>query len=219
MSVLLACPTRGRVWFETAMGLAELAQELGVQDFLYVNNNRSVVDARGQIMQAFLDGEYGTLLMVDDDIIPSPDLLRIVDTLRSNGEAGIVGAPCPIIRPGLPVVPNIYKLNEEKHEYAIDLTMTLDGAENPVVEVDGIGFGAVAISRSLAMTQPTFQNRYDEKTGEIYMGEDLDYCLRAKAKGYKTLAQMDMLCDHRVEMSAAGVASILLGFLDKIQSS
>ena len=218
MSVLLACPTRGRVWFETAMSLAEISQEHGVHELLYVHNTRSVLDASNEIIKAFLETDCQSLLMIDDDVVPPADLLRLVHVLKVEDEAGIVGAPCPIVRPDLPVVPNLYRLDEASNEYAIDLSMSLTEIPEQVVEVDGIGFGAVAISRSLAMAQPTFENRYDSK-GEIYMGEDLDYCLRAKAKGYRTLALMDMLCDHRVDMSAAQVASILVTFLDKIKTA
>lgn len=214
MNILLACPTRGHVWYETAMGLAELAEDPSISDFLYIQNNRSVIEARNEAIAAFLESPHDVLLMVDDDVIPPPGLERLAIELHSIEGAGIVGAPCPILLPGLPVLPNIYSIDAETKHFAIDMKASLEPSPEMTREVGAIGFGAVAISRSLAKVQPTFENRYDED-GKIYMGEDIDYCVRARQVGYSTFACLDLLCDHMLTIHGAGLARVFAGLLER----
>lgn len=216
MSTLIACPTRGHVWYETAMSLAELATSSTSVDFLYVRNTRSVIEARNEVLAAFLESPHSALLMVDDDTIPSGDVMDLVDALWTLDEAGIVGAPTPIVLPGLPVVPNIYSITEESNEFAIDMSMALKPTQEEFVEVDAIGFGCVALKRSLVEEMPTVENRVDKK-GNIYMGEDIDYCVRARSKRFKTYAAMKQFTDHVVEISAAGIARVYNDTIERIE--
>lgn len=194
------------------MSLGELANECHVADFLYVHNNRSVIEARNEILAAFLDSPHDTLLMVDDDVVPNPNLTDLAKILRSIDGAGIVGAPCPIALPNLPILPNVYTIDTETGYYAIDLKSSLSQVFEPVREVGAIGFGAVAIGRQLAESQPRFENRYDPE-GVAYMGEDIDYCVRAREIGYDTYAAFELLCDHRMELHGAGMAKVFAGLL------
>lgn len=216
MNLLVACPTRGRVWFETAMHLTELATDERVADLVYIHNNRSVIEARSEVMRTFLEFEYDAVIMIDDDTVPHPAVLDLASEL--SDEVGIAGSPTPIIRPGLPVVPNIYRIDEPTNEFAIDMSMAFDPEQGAVKTVDAIGFGAVAVSRALAQKQPDFQMRYLDD-GTPYMGEDVDYCLRAKANGFSTVACMTLMADHRMEIHGSSVASLFATFLDNLNVS
>ena len=214
MSTMIACPTRGHVWYETAMSLTELTSDPEVGDILYVQNKISALEARNEIVRAFLETPHDSLVMIDDDVVPPQDVLDLVAALQGDPGAGIVGAPCPLLRPGLPVLPNIFRLRPEEEYAAIDMTMTLSEERSNYLAVDAIGFGCVALRRELVEQQQTFHTRVNSE-GELWMSEDLDYCLRASELGYKTMVQLDLMCEHMVEVHAGGLAQTFLELFDR----
>lgn len=210
--VLVACPTRGEVWYETAMAITEMVADERVVDFLYVQNNRSVIEARNVIANEFIAyKEADVLVMIDDDVIPPSNVIDLSDRLEEP-RVGIVGAPCPMFLPGLPPVPNIYMWDEEEEQAAIDLRVKI-GPKAHLMEVDAIGFGCVAIRRQLMEEQSLFFNRWD-MLGNTTMGEDIEFCLRAKEAGWRTKADLSLLCEHRCSVHAGGVAR---SFMDLVK--
>jgi len=55
-----------------------------------------------------------------------------------------------------------------------------------LIQVEGIGMGCMLTSIEVfdAIGKPWFNIAYDERTDD-YLGEDMDFCLRAREKGYK----------------------------------
>jgi hypothetical protein len=55
-----------------------------------------------------------------------------------------------------------------------------------LIEVEGVGMGCMLTEMSVfdAIGKPWFNIAYDERTDD-YLGEDMDFCLRARERGYK----------------------------------
>ena len=88
-------------------------------------------------MRLFMDTHTETLIMVDDDVIPHPDTLRLIDWVET-GDADVVGVPCPIVRPGLPVLPNVYRVNEAGIGIDMDLDVVRREPAEPYVDREGV---------------------------------------------------------------------------------
>lgn len=67
-----------------------------------------------------------------------------------------------------------------------------------VVEVDWAGSGGMLIHRDVieALDWPPFQDVWEPKTGRRIMGHDVNFCLKAKAKGFKIVVDTDVASDH-----------------------
>ena len=211
MQMLMACPTRGHVWYETAMAFAEIASLPECDDAFYIHNRVSVLEARNLILHEFLRSDHQLLLMMDDDVVPSFDILSMKAHFE-DPEIGVVGSPCPMLRPGLPVTPNMYSISEQDSHYAIDLSMALDPPRGTLVDVDAIGFGCVMISRSAAESLGEFRERRSQE-GEIFMSEDIDACVRARSAGYRVCADLACYSEHMVYIHAGAIAATLVNML------
>ncbi len=204
--VLVSVPTRGAPRWETVMALQAIRDACpGLPPILYLATRLSVCDGRNQIVRDFLREEryrdLTHLVMVDDDIVPNRDLLRFV-----TDEPGfdIVAAPVLIHRTNQPVpIPNVFVDSPDPDEQARGMFRPM---ANPfahygtpdVVEVTGVGTGAIAIARRVlehADLRPAFQHSWDDD-GAIYMTEDLTFCRRAKALGFRIWADFSVASDQ-----------------------
>lgn len=127
------------------------------------------------------------LFMTDDDMILRPDtLLRCVYVMEC-GRFDVV-APLVLMRwpPFLPVA--------FRGTGAARRRLALDGATG-VVEVDEVGTGCILIRRRVfeALADPWFelgQIKSDE------MGEDLYFCRKARAAGFRIAVDLDNTAGH-----------------------
>lgn len=202
MRVEVWVPTRGDVWYETAGRLLEAPSLAFDMDMLlqvfFCRNVVSVVDARNRIAHDFLSGDADVLVMLDDDVVPSPDWLELVQGL--GPEYDVLGAPCPVMRPGLPVLPNVYRHRDG--QTSIDLARAL--GSDGCLEVDAVGFGLVAISRPVMEKLKVFKTK--QVDGRIVVGEDIEFCLRARSQGFSVGVDMRYPCEHLLRLHGNEVA-------------
>lgn len=203
MKIAAYIPTRGHVWWETAARCSTLwheARERGHSLTLeYAQGNRGVVEVRNMIMEAFLESDADVLLMIDDDVVPGDRVLELCE-VAAGGRFSVVGGPCPIMRPRTTVLPNVYVWNEKTKQAEIALGIASRGG---IQECGMVGFGCVAISREACRRLRRFKPKLEK--GAWVMGEDLEFCLRARSQGFKVAAHMDVMCEHMIHVHGNGV--------------
>lgn len=208
MRLDLFIPTRGEVWYETANIISEAMVEASADSIveirvIYARSKVGVVEARNWAARAFLDGDASHMMMLDDDVVPQrgSDLIDLYADAREY-DWDVLAAPCPIVRPGSIVLPNVYRIDEQQNAI-VDLETVNDN--RGMVEVGAVGFGLVCISRRCMAKIKYFKPRYT-KERDWQMGEDVDFCLRARSQGFKVGAQLDLACEHMLTVHGNALA-------------
>lgn len=189
---LLAVPTRGYVWFETAM-------QIGHLEPIYYREKLSVANVRNKICHDFLENKHGqrdVLYMIDDDVIPPHK--KFAERMLS-APFDVVGCPVPMSKmPDLPVVLNCFNKNKDGNWVTAQNTLPEEGN----VEVDAVGTGLIMIRKHVLehpeMVKPFDQLLTDE--GTIQVGQDINFCIRAKKLGFTVGVCADLICDHFVNL-------------------
>lgn len=195
LNILLAVPTRGYVWHETAKALEGLNPQ-------YVRNKLSVADCRNRIVRDFLKTDAGVLFMCDDDVLPPPGFADVMLNTMVGGDYHVVGAPVPVGK-------------FPKHEFFLNaFNVTEDGAimtaELPVdthCQVDAVGSGLVAIKREV-LEHPEMKRPFEQELDEdgcILVGQDLVFCKRARELGFRIGTTTNILCDHYISAHANAI--------------
>jgi hypothetical protein len=187
---MLAIPTRGYVWHESAKAASSWEP-------IYYREKLSVANVRNRIVKDFLEDKYGhsdVLFMMDDDVVPPHQQWPQV---MAAAPFDIVAAPVPIAKlPDLPVVLNVFNQTEDGR------LLTAEVPDSGHIEVDSVGSGLVMIRREVLehpeMKQP-FQQELDE-WGTIVVGQDIQFCRRAKKLGFSIGVACELLCDHFVPL-------------------
>jgi GT2 family glycosyltransferase len=206
VKVYLAVPTRGQIDTLCSQEHQKFADALGAP-IHYERNGISISLCRNMIVQQFLKTDADCLIMVDDDVVP-PDTAR---TLPSRlEEYDIVGAACPIFRPGQFPIPiwNAFKESPDNDGWRLVRPPDTDIA----VEVDAVGAGCIAIRRHVLETLPFPTFRDVAQTDGAY-GEDFLFCADAKKHGYRIACDYNVRCDHLTKISLGA----LLNGLARIQ--
>lgn len=144
------------------------------------------------------------MLCIDSDMrFPKDALVRLL-----KHDADIVGINYSTrkVPPGFVAFKKKGKTNEE--HVKLETLPTSTGLE----EVDAIGFGMVLIRTDVfrMLDYPAFETRYDQEA-KMWIGEDVDFCLKAKAAGLQILVDQDLSkeCAHigRIEFRPEHVAA------------
>jgi GT2 family glycosyltransferase len=147
------------------------------------NNFSNLAYVRNQFIELFLQTNADYLLSVDSDIIVPPELL--IKLMREK-ENTIVGA-------AISNIPNVPLDGRTPGNFQIEcngwfIHPPFYPLEEPM-DVDVIG--AVYLIPRKALAEGI---RY----GPHLLGEDLPFCLQAKAKGYRMRVLLDVICEHRM---------------------
>lgn len=141
-NVLVACPTRGQIQHGTVTRLQEIRDlHPGLPPILYQEGNLSVAQTRNRIVKKFLAGPWEWLVMVDDDVVPPPNMLDIIAVAE---DYGVLGIPHPFPAPGQPetLVLGAFFLNDNDEIVAGEL-------QTGVHPCDVLATGCVAIRREV----------------------------------------------------------------------
>jgi hypothetical protein len=225
---ILLCPTSTdrRVTADIALFMAQAATLSGNPDYPFrysftaVTGMRGYAITRNQAVKRFLSTDCDRLWFFDDDILPVHALLDLPFI-----DADIVGAQYPWIgnfRPGMCNFVNDknYKDGHQQPDF--------DAETNPAPEVMGIGMGATIIRRRvLEDPQMRYEAEYETRdgqkhelsdkdappifrlllrpNGEIHLGEDFDFCIRARRLGYTVRTHYGIKCGHlkSIDLNAA----------------
>lgn len=188
MKAMVAIPTRGYVWFETARMTAPFHP-------VYYREKLSVASGRNRIVKDFLQNKHGEadlLFMCDDDVIPPhfewPHVL-------ASCPYDVVAAPVPIAKlPDMPVVLNVFNDG--------DRVLTAEVPDEGHIPADLVGSGLIMIRRHV-LEHPDLKAPFSQEInewGEIVVGQDLQFCRRVRKAGFTIGVACDLLCDHFVPL-------------------
>jgi len=197
-SVYIAVLNQGWIRPELATLLARLPEQRKYNIYIGYPAHKPITHNRNTIVKRFLESGMDYLLMIDGDNIPPENVLDLADY-----EKDIIGGLCFAFMRNM-IIPLGLKMNKEK------LYDLMDIEENSgVVECDGIGSGVMMIKREvLENIEFPFRNEYDPE-GIKTKGLDVNFCKRAKERGYKVWCDLNMKCSH---WTTIDIRNIWLGY-------
>lgn len=182
MRILICIPYTGFVAPQAAYSLIPMAchaRNQGVSVDMLPIGLSLVYTAREEAVKAFLEGEYEALLFVDSDMVVPVDLL----TKLIEADKDIVSALAFKRTPGYE--PCIFKeCNEQDAKFYLDYPKGL-------IEIQGVGMACTLIKRKVfeSVPEPWF---FPHKA----LGEDLSFCVRARAAGFRIYCDTTLICGH-----------------------
>lgn len=152
------------------------------------------IDAnRNKMVKSFLENEDNEwLLMIDNDVVPPGDILKMVDHDKK-----IVSATVTVKKEG-PPQPVIVRERDDGKLRSISLEEFNDEVtDEGLIEVDGVGTGCLLVHRSIfeEMQPPWFKFMYNED-GTLKLGEDFYFARKLLEKGEDVYVSAEYVCSH-----------------------
>jgi len=197
-SIYIGIPNMGEIETELSIRLLEWQQNRHYHIFLrtpaYI---RPIPAARNQIVADFLQTDFEFLLMNDSDVVPPPDILDLAGFRKD------IISPLIFVRKDNDVPPMLLKKNDEG-----ELTIMKKFELNSLYEVDAVGTGCIMIHQRVFyhLEKPYFKYRMTPD-GKLDLGEDFDFCERAKARNLKVFAHTGYIAKHfgKIDLSWVGM--------------
>lgn len=186
-AIYIAVLNQGWVRPELSALLAELPEQRRYNLFISYPAFKPITQCRNKIVKKFLetDKKFDYLLMIDSDCIPPNNVLELADYQKD-----IIGGLC-FAYMNKRVIPLVLKENSEGTYDMANVSLN-----EGVIECSGIGSGCMMIKREVLENIPfPFRNEYDTD-GIKTKGLDINFCERARRKGYKVWCDTDMLVSH-----------------------
>lgn len=201
IKLYVAIPTTGTIVDSQAYLLREIEELYRDKiEFVYPANcvRRVFHDfARNKLTEDFLASDCDILWFLDSDITPPKQVLDLI-TLHGH-KWKLAGLTYPVFMrpPGsdiLEVVYTAYKKNPETGNLGL-CAVPKEG----IFELDGLATGCLFIHREVLekLERPYFEFKYHEVDREIKEGEDLGFCRKVSALGYKFFTDFSMTCRHQ----------------------
>ena len=161
------------------------------------SSGANVTNARNEIVAMFLDQhDADWLWFVDTDMVFEPDILdRLVEAAHPT-ERPIMGALCFSLQDGFRACPTLYTIRDDGkagriYNYPPDRVMrVLTGSGCLLVHRSAL----VKIrDRGFDPAYPWFQ---ETRTGDLPIGEDITFCIRAESLGIPVHVDTSIKCGH-----------------------
>lgn len=189
-TIYLAILNQGEIRTDLSQTINMIIQNDSYKIRLSYPTGKPICNNRNTIVQKFLatkDCDY--LMMIDSDIVPPPNILNIVDFNKD-----IITPLMFVWQKGM-IIPLFLKRNKDG-AYDADDYLNKAGLQ----ETDATGTGCIVISRKVLETiRHPFENVYDPD-GVKTLGNDLNFCQKAKEAGFKIWVHLDYLCGHITKM-------------------
>ena len=201
MSVVVCWCDGGEVdgpFAESIMGLVAVGALNGVVTGWFRLGSGPVLDkARNDMTERFLATTADWMLMVDSDMVFRPDLLERLLEVADPEERPIVGPLCYGMNHNGPW-PVIYSLKDH-HFYPIP-----NPPADDLLRVDAMGAGCLLIHRSALEKMASKSDWPGRWWDHLYLddqpvGEDLAFCLRARAVGLPLFVHTGLRIGHLKE--------------------
>lgn len=198
--VYVAALNQGEVKRELSYILTELQFNDRYKILVSYPQDKPITQNRNKIVQDFLSRkEYDYLMMVDDDIVPPPNILDLCDFQKD------IIAPVMFTFQGKKVV-HLAMRRTKDGKYA---PISFKGNEG-LIEVDATGTGCIIIHRRvLENIKFPFRNEYDAD-GIKKTGLDFNFCTRAKKLGYQTWVHLDYISSHYATIDLKEIYSLAI---------
>ena len=186
-NIYIAVLNQGTLSTELTKVITLITQQEGYRINITYPHKKPITNNRNHIVQKFLARkEFDYLMMIDADIIPPPNIMKLVDFNKDI------------------IVPLMFVMQEGK-VLPLYLKQAKDGQleftreyldKQGLVPVDATGTGCIILSRKvLEAVKHPFRNEYDSD-GIKKLGNDLSFCLRAKKLGFQSWIHLDYVADH-----------------------
>lgn len=150
---------------------------------------------RNRICHKFLLSDADYLIMIDDDIVPPPQILEM-----ARHDKDVIGALCYAYMPDR----GYYSVAYEKDAPpAAGASLSLMGIgrdieHTGVREVELVGGGCMMIHRRVleGIGDPFFRMEMDETVQWITASEDFSFCRKARKAGFRIWLDTGMPCRH-----------------------
>ena len=162
---------------------------------------KPITNNRNTIVQKFLaQKQYDYLMMIDSDIIPPPNILRLLDFQKD------IITPLMFVMQKGKILPLYLKMHKDgQYDFSRDYL-----EKQGLQEVDATGTGCIILSRKVLETiKHPFRNEYDSD-GIKKLGNDLSFCKRAKKEGFKVYVNLDYVADHHAVCSLKEIYYLVL---------
>lgn len=159
-----------------------------------------VDSCRNDIVKQFLESSADFLLMIDSDIVPPDGTLDVLLSRSKNIICAICFSMMPLddehqnaekdLSAPYPVI-----MKRAKDEKGWNVNRDI---KFPIMEVDATGASCLLIHRSVLESIGTnwFRLGYNERGIVDVVGEDFDFCMKAKAKGFQIFVDTTLQCSH-----------------------
>lgn len=198
MKVLVSIPNTG--WVHKLVSRVRSKLEMDRQHEVRVIDptHNPYENSLSKIVNDFMSGDWDYWLNMDSD---NPPMKNPLDLLAY--ELDVIGLPTPIwhftdkIKGERPFYFNGYDYVEEKDAYREHLP------QEGLQEVDAVGTGCVLIARRVfddpEMRKAPFARQWNED-GTVNKGNDISFCERARARGFRIFCHYDYPCMHFNEL-------------------
>jgi GT2 family glycosyltransferase len=202
--LMIAVPTMGGIHPILANRLIRWGQMLPGQVSFYFTEHVAPVDrARNQIVEFFLalqtEGKPLThLLMIDSDTVPEIDA---IERLISH-DLDVVSGMTPIVHfndqdKDWEVFDNCFEKRDTNKDGSFKATL-VPKRHTGLHEIFRCGAACLLIKREVfdAIDRPFFRFVLNEDGTKHVRSEDIDFCDRVRAAGFKIYADTDVCCTH-----------------------
>ena len=173
-----------------------------VKWLMWAARNAGIADARNQICEDFLASEEDLLWMIDSDVVCPPRALKgdmdilcgvYPHMIHNFGKPAIVWSAWTAQDDGY--VPA--EIKDSKHI------------------VDAAATGCMRLTRKVLkeIPAPWFENHFEEGSRHLALGEDYDFCRKAKNAGFPVWIDPKYQCHHMKQASLAMVEQAVLNTL------
>lgn len=184
-TIYLCILNQGEIRTDLAQVINLIIQNDSYRIYLTYPTSKPITNNRNTIVQKFLASDADYLMMIDDDIIPPPNILNLVDFDKD------IATPLMFVKQKGTLLPLFLKRNKDGI-YDVDDYMNKVGMQ----EADATGTGCIVIKREVCeKMKHLFRNEYDED-GIKTLGNDLSFCQRAKELGFRIWVHLDYVADH-----------------------
>lgn len=171
--------------------------------------------ARNKMAEDFVASDCDILWFLDSDITPPK---AVLDLITVHGDKwDIAGLTYPVFMTPpqsdiLEVVYTAYKKNTETGNLGL-CAAPKSGTEF----LDGLATGCLFIKREVfaKLERPYFEFKYKEDDREIKEGEDLGFCRKVSALGYKFFTDFGMVCRHQKSVDLTDVNNYAIQYSNR----
>jgi len=191
-SIYLAVLNQGTLRTDLTQVLNSIIQQETYRIHLSYPTEKPISNNRNTIVAKFLATDCDFLMMVDSDIIPPMNVLKLADFDKD------IITPLMFVYQHDKLLP-LFLRQHKDGMFDVDDYLTRTGLQ----DCDATGTGCIIIKRKV-LEHPDlkypFRNEYD-KDGIKTRGLDLNFCVRAKKAGFKTWVHLDFISDHHTTQS------------------
>jgi hypothetical protein len=183
-TIAIGIPTIGYVHWRFAADLMSLQMPMSAR---VIWQPRTMIDTSRNIIvkQALQDVTVSHLLMIDDDMTFDQDFLMKLIAHDVDIVAGLAFKRTPDFHPC------VYKKQEVTNNYIPILPEIFQ-------EVDAVGTGGILIKREVfeQLKYPYFETWFDKNNLDKHYSVDFDFCMKAKAAGFKIFVDPEAAMGH-----------------------